>query len=338
MKALLYSDWERLETTDVPKPEPAEGEALIRVEACGLCGSEVECVQTRSPRRTPPLILGHEFTGVVEAVGAGAARFKPGDAVVANSVIPCGACAPCARGDTFLCRDRGLFGMTRPGACAEFVCAPEAVLLPRPEGMDPACAALAEPAANAVHVMRLLPGQPKASVFVFGAGMIGLLVAQAAKAMLGARVGVADLDPGRLEYAVELGADVAVNASEEDAARAAVEFSGADGVDYAVDAAGAAITKKQAVACVRPGGAVCWLGLGQDEMDFSSFSVTLPQKIVTGSYSATQEEFAQAVALLRDGSLRGGRAAARFSLDDAAKGFERMGDPESDVVKAIVTM
>lgn len=336
MLALLYEDWEKVSVADLPAPTPDEGEVLLRVEACGICGSEIESVRSRSPRRKPPLVLGHEFSGTVEALGPNAGRFRPGDAVAANSVVPCGACALCRRGRPNLCKDRGLFGMTRPGACAEYVAVPEKVLLPRPKGLDATAAALAEPAANGVHVMNLAPSRPVGTAAVFGAGMIGLLAMQAARAMLGARTAIVDILPGRLEIARELGADLTVDASREDVLRTLADFSGEDGVDYAVDAAGAQATKRAAVESLRPGGAACWLGLGQDDISVSSFGITLPEKAVLGSYGATAEEFGAALRLLAQGALRGGRAAVAYPLAQAEQAFRDMADPKSGTVKAIL--
>ena len=336
MKALLYSDWGRLEVADVPEPVAGEHEVLVRVEACGICGSELECFERRSPRRTPPLILGHEFCGRVEALGKDVSGCHVGQPVIANSVIPCGQCLPCRRGETNLCGKRKLFGMHRPGACAELVAAPVSVVYPRPEGMDPVAGALVEPASNGVHVMHLLPGQPRKTVFVFGAGVIGLMVMQAARALAGARVAVADMIPERLECARTLGAEQAVNAGTEDVVEAGIAFSRADGVDYAVDAVGAAATKRQSLRIARPGGAVCWLGLRDDQLELESYGVTLPQKTITGSYASTEQEYLEAAHLLHAGRIRTGNWVKTFPLADAVAAFHRMSAAEGDDIKAVI--
>ena len=336
MKALLYKDWELLELADLPCPEPQAGEALIRVEACGICGSEIECFLKRLPRRRPPLVLGHEFCGRVERVGTGVTTLRPGDAVIANSVIPCRACPACRRGDTNLCPERRLFGMHRPGACAEYVAAPASVLYQRPEGMDPVLGALVEPAANGVHAARLLPHLEKRSVFVFGAGVIGLMCAQAARALCGARVAVADVSAERLAIACELGAERAVNARQEDAVKAGLDFAGEDGVVYVIDAVGSAATKAQALAMLRPGGGACWIGLHEDAMTLATYGITLPQKTVIGSYAATEEEFLLAAQLLAEGRMRPGAGVRRFPLAEAVAAFHRLARPQGADLKAVV--
>src|SRR3954465_2517547 len=126
MKTLLYPAWDRVEFTDRPRPSPAPGEATVRAPASGWRASELEAVKNHSPRRTPPLILGHEFCGVIEQlgsdVGGGAGGgLRVGQKAVSNSLVPCGECIRCRRGDTHLCGKRQIFGMNRPGAFAEFV-------------------------------------------------------------------------------------------------------------------------------------------------------------------------------------------------------------------------
>ena len=336
MKALLYKNWGEIVVADVPQPEPAAGEILVRVEACGICGSEVECFKERLPRRQPPLVLGHEFCGTVAASGEGVDGFKEGDPILVNSVIPCRTCHACARGETNLCTGRAVFGMHRPGACAEFVAAPASVVYPRPANMDPVVGALVEPASNAVNVMSLLPGHPKKTVFVFGAGFIGLMVMQAAHAMAGAHVAVADISTERLAVASELGAELTVNPREQDAVAAGIRFSGADGIDYVVDAVGAAETKRQSLAMARPNGAVCWIGLRDNEMTLNSFDITNPQKAITGSYAAAEDEFLTAARLLSEGKLKPGRGVKTFPLEKAADAFMRMCEPSGDDIKAVI--
>ena len=336
MKALLYSDWEKIEIAEVPRPAPAANEILIRVEACGICSSELECFRTRSPRRRPPLILGHEITGIVAEAGSAVAKFRPGDPVVVNSVIACGECFACRRGEGNLCNRRGLFGMTRPGGCAEYVTAPESVFFPRPANLLPVVAALAEPAANAVNAMRLLPDRRKRTVFVIGAGMIGLMVTQMAKAMTDARVAVAEVNTARLEMARVVGADRVVNPDKEDLIKAAVEFSGEDGVDYVVDAAGTPDTKALSLQMIRPNGAACWVGLIGDEMRLSSYALTLAQKAVTGSYNATRDGFAEAIELLHRGTVRWETIVTTHPLAEAAAAFRRMLSPASTDIKTVI--
>src|SRR5438876_5923935 len=124
MQALLYPDYGEMEVREVPSPSAAPGEALIRVGACGICGSELGSFAHRSPRRPPPLVMGHEFAGTVAALGEGVSGLAPGQRVMVNSLVHCGGCDMCRRGATHLCRERQVFGMHRPGAFAEYVAVP----------------------------------------------------------------------------------------------------------------------------------------------------------------------------------------------------------------------
>src|SRR4051794_9721821 len=124
MQALLYPSYGEMIVTELPEPRPAPGELLVKVEACGICGSELGSFASRSPRRVPPLVMGHEFAGTVEAWGDGVEGPRVGTRVVVNSLIHCGVCDLCARGLTHLCRNRQVFGMQRPGAFAERVAVP----------------------------------------------------------------------------------------------------------------------------------------------------------------------------------------------------------------------
>ena len=327
MKALVYSDWGVIEVKDVPMPEPEEGEVLVRVEACGICGSELETFKSRSPRRTPPLILGHEFCGVIEGSGR---------RVIVNSVIPCGKCHPCLRGEENLCSARQLFGMNRPGAIAEFVAVPAEYTYPRPESLDPVLGALGEPLVNGVHVMNLLPDIQKPTMAIIGAGTLGLLALQAAIALRGARVLVADVKEARLEEARKLGAELTINPKSGDLVKTCLEFSGADGVDICIDAVGAGQTKRQSVKAVRPGGSCCWIGLYENEIEFDTYDITLPEKKIFGSYAGTRRDFECAIRLLSEGKVRGGDWLKVFPIDEAVAAFERMLRAEKNDIKAVI--
>src|SRR5690606_39177451 len=205
MNAMIYSDWKRLEIGPVPEPVPRAGELLVRVAACGICGSELEAFKKRSPRRRPPLVLGHEFCGEVVSVPPRGDPGWIGRKVVANAIVSCGHCHQCQRGNSHLCINRELFGLDRPGGVAQAGDVPEQAVLEWPTGLEAQQACLAEPLANGVHIVRLCESLAPTNVLVIGAGAIGLLCQQAFQTMLGAKVAVADVRPDRLQIAHELG-------------------------------------------------------------------------------------------------------------------------------------
>ena len=336
MKALLYPAFDTLQVTQQPVPELATDEVLLRVSACGICGSELETFQTRSPRRTPPLVMGHEFCGVIERVGDSVDGWSTGDRVVSNSVVPCDNCRLCSRGDTHLCENRQIFGMHRFGAFAELTNVPVRCLLPWPENLPAAAACLAEPLGNGVHITRLTAHLPAERVLVIGAGPIGLMCQQALQVLRGSRVLVSDLVDERLSAASAVGAEFVINAGQEDLAGAIQEWTGGEGVDLVVDAVGSEVTKKQSIAACRPGGAAVWIGLHGDRITFDSYDLTLQEKQVLGTYSAKNEELMEALALLADGKIEVARWVQSFPLDDGVEAFLRMAAAKGNDIKGVL--
>jgi len=335
MQALLYADWDTLVMTEQPIPRPQRGEVLLRVQAAGICGSELEAVRKRSPRRPPPLILGHEFTGIIESLGDAVEGFEAGQKVLANAVIACGECSPCRRGQSHLCLNRTLFGMHRPGAFAEFVTAPASVLLHRPEGVQPQHAALAEPLANGVHITGLLADRDLESVAIFGAGPIGLLTMQALRTARKPRIAVIDTNPARLELALTLGADCAFDPASQSSLMAWV---GDDGFSASVDAVGAGATKRASIAVLRPGGAAVWIGLHESESPFASYDLILTEKRVLGSYACTMAELGQALAWIAEGKIDVSSWTTEYPLKRADHAFLTMLKPGPNDVKGVITV
>lgn len=336
MRALLYSAFDRLEAVDLPRPEPQPDEVLLRVSACGICGSELESFRHRSPRRAPPLVLGHEFCGVVESAGPAARRFRAGDRVAANALVACGSCPSCRRGDDHVCPHRQLFGMHRPGAFAEFVAVPERSLIPWPESLPAEAACLAEPLGNGVHMVGLTAALAPKSVLVIGAGPIGLLALQAFRAIVGARVIVADLAPDRLKLARELGAEHTLEAGCEDVVAGAQAATGGEGVDVVIDAVGIERTKLQSLAAVRPAGAVVWIGLGQDAIRLASFGITLREIQVHGTYGAKIDDLRVALGLLASGAISTHGWTKTSDLADGQALFRRMLAAQGDDIKGVL--
>lgn len=336
MRVLLYPEFDRLEIADVALTPLAPDEVRIKVAACGICGSELESMKTRSPRRPPPLVMGHEFCGTVAEVGS-AVRDQPiGRRVVSNSLVPCGRCVRCERGDTHLCAQRQIFGMHRPGAFAEYVNVPARCLIPWPENLPAEAAALAEPMANGIHVVRVSKHLPAATALVIGAGPIGLFCQQALQVLRGSKVYVADLSPERLAVAKKLGAARVINPREEDVVKVMLAETGGEGADLTVDAVGGAITKKNSLDALRPGGASVWIGLHENTVSLDTYGITLPEKQVLGTYAATIQELQQALDLMASGKVDALSWVQRFSLEDGVTAFQRMLAAKGADIKAVI--
>jgi len=293
MKALVYTATERTDYRDQPDPSPRPGEALVRVEAVGICGSDMHAWHGHDPRRVPPLILGHEACGtVLEGPEAGAR-------VVLNPLVTCGVCEDCRTGRSNLCAGRELIGMHRPGAFAERVAIPARNLIPLPEGMDPAKAALTEPCATAWHALVLAARAgwrpvPECRALVIGGGSVGLLGGLILKAWGARQVRLAETNPLRraTAAAAELEAFDPIAAPAETAA-----------FDLVLDAVGAIATRAAALAAVRPGGVVSHVGLQDWAGDFDARSLTLSEITLIGVYTYTDADLRASLAALHDGRL-----------------------------------
>ena len=336
MLSLYYPAFEQLEIADVPLVPLRPDEVQLRVAACGLCGSELETFKNRSPRRTPPLVMGHEFCGTIAEVGSAVRDWSVGARVVSNSLVPCGQCLRCRRGDTHLCAGRQIFGMHRPGAFAEYVNVPARCLIPWPDGLAPEAAALAEPLANGIHVVNLTRHLPASTALVIGAGPIGLFCQQALQVLRGAQVTVADLSPERLAVAERLGAARVLNPRDHDLVAILKEVTGGEGADLTIDAVGSAVTKRTALDALRPGGASVWIGLHENTVTLDTYGITLPEKQVFGTYAAKIEELRQALDLMASGRVDAHSWVQRFGLKDGVSAFHRMLAAQGADLKAVI--
>src|SRR5258707_4605006 len=257
MKALLLSRYKQLEIADLPEPKPGPGEVLVRVAACGICGSDVHGYDGSSGRRIPPIVMGHEEAGRIAAVGAGVTGWAEADRVTFDSTIYCGACGYCKRGEVNLCDHRQVLGVScgdysRAGAFAEFVAVPARVVYKLPESISFAEAAMLEAVAVAIHGVSLAKISAESTALVVGAGTIGVLTLQALRAAGCTRVLVSDVDETRLKMAKELGAAEVLLAGGEVVAQI-LQRTGGVGVDVAIEAVGRNWTLKAAIASGRKG-------------------------------------------------------------------------------------
>src|SRR5215468_10273269 len=238
MKALVLSEYRRLEVTDVATPKPQAGEVLLRVAACGICGSDVHGYDGSSGRRIPPIVMGHEAAGVVAGIGEGVSGLSEGDRVTLDSTVYCGKCANCLRGDINLCDRREVLGVScgdyrRAGAFAEFVSVPARIIHRLPATLAFEEAALLEAVAVALHAASLVTITPGSTALVVGAGTIGLLLQQALRVAGCSRVFVADPDRTRLTLSQKLGATETIS---EHVVERINELTNGNGVDVVAEA------------------------------------------------------------------------------------------------------
>ncbi|HPD45491.1 MAG TPA: galactitol-1-phosphate 5-dehydrogenase [Anaerohalosphaeraceae bacterium] len=265
MKALVLTAYHRLEYLDVPRPELADDEVLVKVRACGICGSDVHGMDGSTGRRRPPVIMGHEAAGVIVATGSDVHDWAAGDRVTFDSTVYCGQCRFCRAGRINLCDARRVLGVSceeyrRDGAFAEYVAVPQRILYCLPDEVSFSQAAMVEPVSIALHAVNRTPIRLGDTAVVVGAGMIGVLVVQLLRAAGCGRIIAVDVDRGRLETARRSGASHVLIAGECDAAAEVHRLTDGYGCDVAFEAVGVADSLATAVGSVRKGGTVTLIG------------------------------------------------------------------------------
>lgn len=341
MKALVLSDYKRLEYVEVDQPSPGDDELLIRVAACGICGSDVHGFDGSTGRRLPPIIMGHEAAGTVESIGRSVSRFRRGDRVTFDSTVSCGKCFFCARAQFNLCEHREVIGVSTPefrrmGAFAEFVAIPERIAYHLPEEMPFEQAALIEACAVAIHgvsLTRIIPGDRTA---VIGAGMIGLLTLQAVKRAGAAEVTVFDIDDSRLAMASRLGASRTINSRDPNSTRELLEQTDGRGIDVSLDCVGISDSIKLAIDLVRKGGQVTLIGNLASTVQFSLQSVVTRQILLQGS-CASSGEFDRSIELITERAIDvAPLISAVAPLRDGAEWFLRLYNRVPGLLKVVL--
>ena len=341
MKALLLEQYMQLGYQEVPEPTISADDVLIRVKACGICGSDVHGLDGSTGRRIPPIVMGHEAAGVIEQVGANVKGWAAGDRVTFDSTVSCGHCYFCARGEINLCDNRQVLGVScgefrRNGAFAELVSVPARILYRLPDSLGFAEAAMIEAVSIAVHAVNITPKSLGDTAVVVGSGMIGLLTIQAAKAAGFARVFAVDLDDDKLAVALRLGADAVFNPKNVDVPKAIYELTNGRGADVALEAVGAAAPIKTAIMSVKKGGTVTLIGNIAPNIELPLQVVVTRQIRLQGS-CASSGEYPACIALLASGAIKVDEMiSARVPLADGADWFKRLYAHEPNLMKVIL--
>ena len=341
MRALLMKKYLELELDDMPKPEIGPGDVLVRVRACGICGSDVHGFDGSSGRRIPPLVMGHEAAGVVAETGASVRGLREGDRVTFDSTVSCGACFYCRRGDINLCDNRQVLGVScgeyrRHGAFAEFVAIPQHIAYRVPEAVPFEHAAMVEPVSVAVHAVNLTPVRLADTAVVVGTGMIGLLVVQALRAAGCGRVIAVDLDEAKLSLARELGAEVALNPKDGDVRERVLEMTHGRGADVAVEAVGATEPIRTALAALRKGGTLTLVGNITPSIELQLQPVVTRQIRLIGS-CASSGEYPACLDLMARGAIRvKPLISAKAPLAEGPSYFQRLYGKEPNLMKVIL--
>jgi L-iditol 2-dehydrogenase len=341
MKALVLEEYGRLVYEDVPVPEIGGDDVLVEVKACGICGSDVHGMDGSTGRRQPPLVMGHEASGIVVETGDGVSGWIEGDRVTFDSTVYCGACHFCRRGEINLCDNRRVLGVaceefSQAGAFAEYVSVPQRILCRLPDGVTFEQAAMVEPLSVAVHAVRRTPIYLNDAAVVVGAGMIGLLVVQVLRSTGCGRIVAVDLERDKLDLACELGADLGFNPGECSVEEEISNLTGGRGADIAYDAVGLTPTIETAVGCLRKGGTLTLIGNLRSSVEMPLQKVVARQLTLLGS-CASSGEYPLCLEMMDRGVVNvDALISATPPLSEGASWFERLRGQEKGLMKVVL--
>ncbi|MFE3835570.1 2,3-butanediol dehydrogenase [Pseudogemmobacter sonorensis] len=294
MKAARWHKARDIRIDEIDEPDAGPGQVKIRVGWTGICGSDLHeylagpiFVPVSAPhpvsKDVAPIVMGHEFSGVVEAVGEGVTRVRPGDRVVVEPILACGTCAPCLHGKYNVCDNLGFHGLSGGGGgFAPFTVVGERWVHPMPEGLSLEQGALVEPAAVALHAVRISPLRAGDTAAVFGAGPIGLLLIEALRAAGAAAIHVVELSGQRGAKALELGATSVINPAEVAPAERIRELTGG-GVEVAFEVTGVPAVLQQCIDATRYEGEVVVVSIWEKEAAFQPNTVVLKERSLKGT-------------------------------------------------------
>jgi len=347
MKAAVYTDLEKITVADKPKPAPGPGQVLVKIERCGICGSDMHGYHTGPVLDliyTFGTVMGHECSGVVAEVGEGVANFKPGDRVIVLPGATCGTCDTCLDGKSNICLNAivNCVGLTAmgDGAFAEYmlVKSPAQMLYALPEGVSFEEGAIVEPLSTSLHGVRQSRFKPGDLTLVIGAGPIGLGTIQFLKIGGAGKIIVMEISPERSKAALELGADLVLN-PETEGANLPVKFAELTaglGADIVFECSGVPFGFQNSLNFVKYGGQVMVVGIAEDTI-VSPLTVSLKEVEMKGSFAYTADEFKMVIGFLTQKKINTKSMISEvIRLDDIQeKGFQRLASSR-DVVKILV--
>ena len=319
-------------------PLLGEKEVLIKVKICGVCGSDVHSYKGKHPFVHPPIVLGHEFSGVIHQIGTRVNSFSPGDRVIVEPNIVCGKCYNCLQGRYNICTNLKVVGCVGyDGAFAEYVAVSEKKVLRLPGNISFEEAALVEPVAVAVHAVRKAKQKINDVVVILGAGTIGLLVMQVAKLAGAGKVIVTDVLDYRLKKAGELGADRLVNPASQDLIKIIQEKYGRNEVDLIYDCVGIEETISQAIQIARKGIRIMVIGVPEERIEVDLSLIQDRELEIVGSLMYVREDFKAAIDFIQKERLKVKPLVTHhFKLKDVDKAFHLITEEKKEVLKVLI--
>lgn len=328
-----------IEFHDVPKPEAKPGEVLIQVKRIGVCGSDIHVYHGLHPYTSYPVVQGHEVGGVVSGVGEGVSEFIPGDHVVFMPQLTCGECYPCRHGMYHICDNLKVMGFQTGGAAQEFFPVPAAMVLKLPESVPMDQAAMIEPVSVAVHALSRAGSVEGKKVVVLGAGTIGSLVAQVARASGAADVLVCDISPYKVQKARDCGFEHVINLKEADLGQAILQYFGPDKADLILECVGVQDTITLAVANARKGSTIIVVGVF-GKKPFVDLGLVQDRELsLVGTLMYQKRDYERAIELVSHGKLcLEPMVTHRFAFKDYLSAYETIEASGGDYLKVMIDL
>ncbi len=335
MKTVLINKPFEIAVTDTPKPEVKDGEALLKILYCGICGADVASYTGNQPFTTYPRIPGHEFSAEIVSIPENDRGLKPGDVVTANPYFNCGECYSCRRGFVNCCTDNKTMGVQRDGSFCEYVAMPVERIY-EGKGLSAKELALVEPFTISYHAVNRAPVKAGDKVLVVGAGPIGLFALIAA-INKGAEVYVADILDGRLEKALDFGAKGVINSAKTDIKEEAMKITGGDGFDCCIEACGQSVTFLNCIDCCAFAGNIILIGNGKKETTFLHSILLKKELNVYGSRNSYPTDFKDVIDLISSGKVDVLKMVSDiYPMDRADEAFKALANNKGDLCKVLV--
>jgi len=335
MKAITIAEPYRIEVVDLPMPEVREGEALLRILYCGICGADVASFTGNQPFTTYPRIPGHEFSAQIVSIPENDRGLKAGDVITCNPYFNCGNCYACKKGLVNACVDNQTMGVQRDGAFCEYIAMPISRIIPG-RGLSARELAMIEPFSISQHALSRATVKPGDKLLITGAGPIGLFALLAAK-VRGAEVTVSDVLDGRLEVARKFGADHVVNARAENAKEQLAEIAEGRGFDVCVEACGQSVTFLTCIEQAAQGANLILIGNGKTDTTFLHSILLKKELNVFGSRNAYTRDFESLIALAAEGKLDIlSMVSAVYEAEDAPAAFDALVHNDGSLEKVLL--
>ena len=335
MKTVFIDEPFKIDVREIEKPVPGEGEALLKVRYCGICGADVASFTGNQPFTTYPRIPGHEFSAEIVSIPENDKGLKPGDIVTANPYFNCGGCYSCKRGFVNCCTDNQTMGVQRDGSFREYIVMPVERIYDG-KGLSARELALVEPFTISYHALHRAKVKPSDKVLVVGAGPIGLFATIAAKAQ-GAEVYVADILDGRLEKALHFGANGTINSKDKDIVKETERITDGNGFDVCVEACGQDVTFLSCIDCAAFAGNIILIGNGKKQTTFLH-SVLLKKELnVFGSRNSLPADFKAVIDLIASGKVNvNDMVSAVYPIDKVADAFDALTHNDGSLSKVLI--